>query len=574
MKKFYLGALGCLLAMGASAQSFDPVGTVTILDIDLGLTLSIPLEFAFEGKSTPYSSGTFDEDGVKFDVYNKSFGVDRTIKVSGNTSYSRTEIEEREAVMTESEEGRLDWYYFYHSYPEWWVANKCDNATYTDEYVEEWIEYMATQGWDFERLRNPEKKSYNGGSLFVTGYGLTDGFYDENQGEWVEEMYYVAFYFKENSLFRVNYYPERNTITEPDDYNVYIDDYAEFYNRQLVEYTQENIEEYINRAEDIGFDGPYFYDYEIESSEEENGIVTFYTNGRRDDYQNGYWTLQFEWNKETNTIEAICIKHGVSYTGEWVKTIERYDYDEDDFLYDMVIHPVLIGQWDDIDDGFADDGFIATQTLFNNDDKWEFIRPIYKEVIYEDYYYDSEQDRDGDGEIDYKRTRYSDKIVGYQIVSEDGNVLASLDVEENDYCGLAVIMWDEDVYLATIIEKKVESDDEEDYYDRYETYMVLYTIDKNTTNISKINATAPAMRVSPALANRNSTINVTLDGEAATRGGELIITDSNGRTIGRNRVDAGQKSVTMSTDRMSTGAYNITLTEKGKKIDNARIIVK
>ena len=71
----------------------------------------------------------------------------------------------------------------------------------------------------------------------------------------------------------------------------------------------------------------------------------------------------------------------------------------------------------------------------------------------------------------------------------------------------------------------------------------------------------------------NSTINVTLDGEAAARGGELIITDSNGRTIGRNRVDAGQKSVTMSTDRMNSGAYNITLTEKGKKIDNALIIV-
>lgn len=45
-------------------------------------------------------------------------------------------------------------------------------------------------------------------------------------------------------------------------------------------------------------------------------------------------------------------------------------------------------------------------------------------------------------------------------------------------------------------------------------------------------------------------------------------------SINTYRVDAGQKSVTMSTDRMNSGAYNITLTEKGKKIDNARIIVK
>ncbi len=101
----------------------------------------------------------------------------------------------------------------------------------------------------------------------------------------------------------------------------------------------------------------------------------------------------------------------------------------------------------------------------------------------------------------------------------------------------------------------------------------IYLIEKATNSIRKVN-TAPLMSVMPVLAKRNSTVNVTLDAETVKNGGELIITDSNGRTVGRSYVDAGQTSVPVTTDRMGSGVYNITLTEKGKKVENARIIVK
>lgn len=314
---------------------------------------------------------------------------------------------------------------------------------------------------------------------------------------------------------------------------------------------------------DAGF---YFNNYQVESVKEEGDIVTFHTDARYNRYQyQDYVTLKFEWNKTTNTIELICMNNFMSYTGKWVMRVEEDDYYADNALYSMIMWPLTLGQGQQLDDEVV----IATQTLFNNDEKWEFIRAINKETIDEDYYYDNEQDRDGDGEFDYKRTKYTNQVVGYEIVSEDGYVLASLDVEENDGCDLAVIIWDEDVYLAVRIEKETYND-----FGRNEFYMVIYTIDKNTTSISRVNATAPAMRVSPVLATRNSTINITLDGEAAERGGELIITDGSGRAIGHNRVAAGQTSVAISTDRMSSGTYNITLTEKGEKIENARIIVK
>ena len=114
----------------------------------------------------------------------------------------------------------------------------------------------------------------------------------------------------------------------------------------------------------------------------------------------------------------------------------------------------------------------------------------------------------------------------------------------------------------------------EEYYGYEYTYSWnIYLIEKETNSVRKLNA-APLMRVSPALAERNSTVNVTLDVETVKNGGELIITDSNGRTVGRSYVEAGQTSVPVTTDRMGSGVYNITLTEKGQKVENARIIVK
>ena len=114
----------------------------------------------------------------------------------------------------------------------------------------------------------------------------------------------------------------------------------------------------------------------------------------------------------------------------------------------------------------------------------------------------------------------------------------------------------------------------EEYYGyEYTNSWNIYLIEKETNSVRKVNA-APLMSVMPVLAERNSTVNVTLDAETAKNGGELIITDSNGRTVGRSYVEAGQTSVPVTTDRMGSGVYNITLTEKGQKVENARIIVK
>ena len=195
----------------------------------------------------------------------------------------------------------------------------------------------------------------------------------------------------------------------------------------------------------------------------------------------------------------------------------------------------------DLDEPLVSDAdnysFFLTQTLFNNDDKFEFVRCVAK---YEEY-----------------------KYTAFEVVNEDNEVLATINSPADSYRSYPrILKWNGKYYFGIY-----------SYTNDYTYFWDIYLIEKETNSVRKVNA-APLMSVMPVLAERNSTVNVTLDAETAKNGGELVITDSNGRTVGRSYVEAGQTSVPVTTDRMSSGIYNITLTEKGQKVENARIIVK
>ena len=181
-------------------------------------------------------------------------------------------------------------------------------------------------------------------------------------------------------------------------------------------------------------------------------------------------------------------------------------------------------------------GLFLTQALFNNDDKFEFVRCV-------------------EGE-NYKN-------IAFEIVNEDNKVLTKINSPEDSYRSYPrILKWNDKYYFCIY-----------SYTKDYSYFWNIYLIEKETNSVRKVNS-APLMSVMPALAERNSIVNVTLDAETVKNGGDLIITDSNGRTIGRSHVEAGQTSVPVTTDRMSSGIYNITLTEKGQKVENARIIVE
>lgn len=52
------------------------------------------------------------------------------------------------------------------------------------------------------------------------------------------------------------------------------------------------------------------------------------------------------------------------------------------------------------------------------------------------------------------------------------------------------------------------------------------------------------------------------------------MTSVDGRTVTRMSVEAGVRTVQIPIQRIPSGVYNFTLTEKGRVVENSRIIVR
>ena len=350
---------------------------------------------------------------------------------------------------------------------------------------------------------------------------------------------------------------ERREAVVTEDYKNYSNrtysyvDWCETYKNGIISFDVDSIAEYIDYDDYDGVDSIYVM----------GDSVMFITRYYNKDTEGKKYPSQYYIYKEQQ-LYRVYASYKSAYTGEWVTEVEHYGSEYNEFLlryYDMDVSVI---------DEAASGYLFGTQALFNNDSKLEFVRTVYEEVPDDEPY---ERDRDNDGEIDYRQMDYDDRTKAFEIINEDNEVLTTIDCPANsEYSYPYLFKWGNNRYLA--IRSRFRGEYNGDYYE-YTYSWDIYLIEKSTNSVRKVNS-APLMSVMPALAERNSTVNVTLDAETVKNGGELIITDSNGRTIGRSHVEAGQTSVPVTTDRMGSGVYNITLTEKGQKVENARIIVK
>ena len=176
----------------------------------------------------------------------------------------------------------------------------------------------------------------------------------------------------------------------------------------------------------------------------------------------------------------------------------------------------------------------VTQTLFNNDDKYEYARPKY--------------DTSGENRI------------GMEIVSEDGNIIANFD----GLVDVELLIWNGKYYLTGEY-----GWDEDTKTGRY----AFYEINPNVNGITRVSSEA-FMHILPAMPKKNTSVTVELGEESVKNGGQLMITDMSGRTVYRNAVAPGETSIRVPLNRMASGVYNVTLTNKGQKVEGSKLIIR
>lgn len=242
----------------------------------------------------------------------------------------------------------------------------------------------------------------------------------------------------------------------------------------------------------------------------------------------------------------------IAYTGDWTETREdRYE-------------KVSLAALDFIDyDSYSNvgnDQYVSlTQTLFNSDSKYEYIRKKIRIESGDSY----EQDRDHDGEVDYEENYCHAVCTGFEVVSEDGTVLQSVDfsVGTLDNEGGDLLKLNGKYYLMFYTYESAE-----DCY-----YSLVYSIDKGATSVQQVGEPR-RISVRPSLAERNAPI--TVETPAAQRDRRLTVTNAAGQTVWKHIIPAGQSSVQIDGSRLSRG-LNIVNVEGDSKQDNScKVIVK
>lgn len=288
----------------------------------------------------------------------------------------------------------------------------------------------------------------------------------------------------------------------------------------------------------------YLYDYTIEK----DGYQMWSTNKNHyykyDLFGEKYPKSYFYWNPKTYKSYIKYIEYKSSYiNNDW------YTYDTEEGSYNI---EQMYYKYSDYDNNSSvERGFCASQTLFNNDDKYEILVPKFTqgEIVVEEYDYDD------DGINDHRTLRSGMIETGVNVVSEDGNVIFSL--ESN---------------ISITYETNLCKINGKIYIIGYngEEGCAFYEINRETSSIKKV-AEKRGLRVSPTIANNSQDITIELGENSNAK--EIIVVNAKGQTIKSIPVKAGQKQIKVNASTIGRG-MNIVNARGMKGNNSCKIIVK
>ena len=242
---------------------------------------------------------------------------------------------------------------------------------------------------------------------------------------------------------------------------------------------------------------------------------------------------------------------------------EKYETGTDDVSY----FPLVFMNYDV--SGFEDCSVRISQTLFNDDEKFEYLMPVLSDGLAD---IETFQDWDYEKEEYFVSVYacYGGAVVGFQVVSEDGTVLQTVNFDNN----FVANRYDATVFqingkLFLSFEGYVLN---ESKMTRQEA-MLFYELDRQSSSIRKVAEHIGEVNVYPHIADHSENITVELS-EGSTDGfREIIVTNAAGQTELRVPVKDGQKRVSFPAGKLSRG-MNVVNTVGTKKRHPNKVMVK
>lgn len=189
----------------------------------------------------------------------------------------------------------------------------------------------------------------------------------------------------------------------------------------------------------------------------------------------------------------------------------------------------------------------ASQTLFNDNDTWEFVVPVFTQKT--TYARPWQNGYDADGIILRRNASIDSELSGYKVVDENGTDIPGLSFKS----------------LSEAWRMNGKTYITGGYHEDTQYFTVLYTLD-NAGNAVEAIKTAGARKMARVIGN-------VIDVNTYDESGNVLLTDMAGSTIGRQSTD-GRTAVRFSTDNLPTGIYNVALQRNGRTIANEKVFVK
>lgn len=222
-----------------------------------------------------------------------------------------------------------------------------------------------------------------------------------------------------------------------------------------------------------------------------------------------------------------------------------------------------------------------SQTFFNEDEAFEYVR--FKAEVAEggesNFISDSSPsaeeylfgitatDRDGDGEVDYKRTVFGVHYTGLEVVNENNQVIYTFPMPDNAEGKPSVEFFKSDNSILAQVNYNWH-----DEQGRYVQTVRFYRIDKATGGVANVVKEENHITARPNPAPKG--IPVVVDVPASESERTIRVNTLNGSTIMSLKIEADETQVSIPTDNLPSGIYLISLTDRGRTAETCKIIVR
>lgn len=279
-------------------------------------------------------------------------------------------------------------------------------------------------------------------------------------------------------------------------------------------------------------------------------------------WQNGYLYSYYPYYSD----ESVYAEDEVIFEyGEWVEvdtthwvSVQDYGIGFVDYDANQIISEIFSNG----------DGVCLSQTLFNQDEKYEYLSFSYElseESIYEENCplpeYSSTFTQYGTG---WRVSAYK----SFNVMSEDGTILQTVTFPNGfnmiELVEAQVIKLADQYYILC----QGEMNESET--------LLIYKINRSSVGASVEQVCAPIkVGAFPSVANRNQMITIQLSGEnAGNNQTNLQVVDMQGKVLNQQTIPAGQTSTTIPAHRLSNGMNLIKITQGSKTIGTEKVIIK